>query len=199
MKTFLGASCAILALSALVSAVPTKSEAQAEPFLGQIMMAGYTFCPRGWAEANGQVLPINQNAALFSLYGTQFGGDGRTTFALPDLRGRVPLHAGQGGGLSNRGVGQRGGAEAVTLNTNQLPGHTHGLNALSSGGDNPSPAGNLLANDGSDRIYGTGTPDTALADSAIGQTGGGQSVTTMPPFLVIRYCVALQGIFPSRS
>lgn len=182
-----------------LSAAPDQAQAGADPFIGEIMLVGYTFCPRGWTEANGQLLPISQNTALFSLYGTTYGGDGRTTFALPDLRGRVPMHLGQGPGLSNRALGQGGGSETNTLTVNQMPPHSHSLNALSTAGNNSNPAGRLLADDGSDRIYSTGTPDVSLSAAAVGSAGGGQAVNNMQPFLVMRYCVALQGVYPSRN
>lgn len=193
----------LFAAAALATAaiVPTAKPAEAgmDPFVGEIMLVGFTFCPRGYAEANGQLLQISSHAALFSLYGAQYGGDGRTTFALPDLRGRVPVHVGQGPGLSNRAQGATGGSETNTLTVGQLPPHGHSLNAISSGGDNPSPSGNLLADDGSDRIYAGGTPNTQMAPSAIGNTGSGQAVNNMQPFVTLRYCVALQGLFPPRS
>jgi microcystin-dependent protein len=171
-----------------------------EPFVGEIRPMGISgFCPRGWANADGQLLAISSNDALFSLYGTTYGGDGRTTFALPDLRGRTAIHTGSGPGLTNRSLGSRSGLETNTLATNQMPPHNHSLNALSSDGNNPSPTGHLLANDGSDRIYAAGTPDTALAGNAIGTSGSGQPVNNMQPYLTIRYCVALVGVYPSRN
>ncbi|TCO70613.1 phage tail protein [Rhodovulum euryhalinum] len=179
--------------------VPTSASAGPEPFIGEIMMVGYSFCPRAWAEADGQLLPIAQNQALFSLYGTTFGGDGRTTFALPDLRGRMPVHTGAAPGLSQRPLGQKGGSETTTLTVNQMPPHSHGLNATTAAGASPDPTGNLPANVGRETIYAGGPPDAQMSGSAIGATGGGQPVGTMPPFQVIRFCVALQGIFPSRN
>ena len=188
-----------LILSLAAPLAPRPAEAGAEPFIGEIMMVGYTFCPRGWAEANGQLLPIAQNTALFSLYGTTYGGDGRTTFALPDLRGRVPIHVGNGPGLSPNALGQKGGSETNTLTVNQMPPHSHSLNATTAASASPDPTGNLSANTGRDDNYAGGAPNAQMSSSAIGSSGGGQAVNNMQPFQVIRFCLALQGIFPSRS
>jgi microcystin-dependent protein len=195
-----GAAVAAALAAAFAATLDARpAQAQAEPFIGQIMMVGYNFCPRGWAEADGQLLPISSNTALFSLYGTQFGGDGRTTFALPDLRGRAPVHAGSGPGLTPRQMGEKGGSETTTLSTNNLPPHNHALNALSANGSTPAPGGAMIAGAGRENIYGLGAPSVQMAPAAIGQTGGGQAAQTMSPFAVVRFCVALQGIFPSRS
>jgi len=192
------AATVALSTAALLSPKPVEAQA-ADPFLGQIMMVGYTFCPRGWANADGQLLPISSNSALFSLYGTTFGGDGRTTFALPDLRGRVPMHTGQGPGLASRQSGQKGGTETNTLSVNQLPNHSHALNVARSSGNTTTPQDTFLAGTGRDRDYTSTGTDTTMNANAIGSTGGGQPIDNMQPFLVIRYCVALQGIFPSRN
>jgi microcystin-dependent protein len=189
---------AIIAGIALTGAT-TPAKAGAEPFIGEIMMVGYTFCPRSWAEANGQLLPISNNTALFSLFGTTFGGDGRTTFALPDLRGRVPMHLGQGSGLLNRALGQQGGSETNTLTANQLLAHSHSLNGTTAAANAVDPLGNVLANTGRSDTYTTSAPNAQMSSGAIGATGGGQAVNNMQPFLTIRYCVALNGIFPSRN
>jgi microcystin-dependent protein len=189
---------AIIAGIALTGAT-TPAKAGAEPFIGEIMMVGYTFCPRSWAEANGQLLPISNNTALFSLFGTTFGGDGRTTFALPDLRGRVPMHVGQGSGLLNRALGQQGGSETNTLTANQLLAHSHSLNGTTAAANAVDPLGNVLANTGRSDTYTTSAPNAQMSSGAIGATGGGQAVNNMQPFLTIRYCVALNGIFPSRN
>jgi microcystin-dependent protein len=192
-----GALALAIALTGTAGVRPAA--AQDEPFLGQIMMVGYTFCPRGWTEADGQLLPISSNSALFSLYGTTYGGDGRTTFALPDLRGRVPMHTGSGPGLSPRQMGQAGGTETNTLTAGNMPAHSHSLNALSANGTTPAPGGNLIAGAGREVIYGSGTPDAQMSGNAIGSAGGGQAVNNLQPFQVVRYCVALQGIYPSRN
>jgi microcystin-dependent protein len=174
-----------------------------EPFLGEIRMFAGNFAPRGWALCDGQILPISQYDALFSLLGTMYGGDGRTSFGLPDLRGRAPIHAGSGPGLTPRPVGQKGGAETVTLTVNQLPAHSHQAQIKADStvatSDNPQKA--LLArNAGSTPQYGI-TPNTALSDSAVTITsaGGGQSHPNMQPFLTVNYIIALQGIYPSRN
>jgi len=168
----------------------------ADPFLGEIRVTGFNFAPRGWALCDGQLLPINQNTALFALLGTQFGGNGQTTFALPDLRGRVPIHQGQGPGLTPRTIGETGGAESATLNVAQLPPHTH--TALASGGAQTTdrPAGAYPAVGG---VYSTAAPDVTMAPGTIASTGGGQPLPTMPPYLTVNFIIALQGIFPSRN
>lgn len=200
-----------LAGALLSSAVGVQSaSAGAEPFLGEIMLTGYTFCPRGWADAAGQLLPISSNTALFSLYGTTYGGDGRTTFALPDLRGRVAVSLGQGPGLSNYPLGQRGGTETTTLSTAQLPPHTHPVTgqvmALSSTGSSPAPAGNYPAVNPATAAYGPlpgGGSTVAMGANSVtgtaGPSGSGQPVGIVQPYVTLRYCVALQGIFPSRN
>ena len=173
-----------------------------EPFVGEIMMFGGNFCPRGWTNADGQLLPVTQNQALFSILGTMYGGDGRTTFGLPDLRGRVPLHAGQGPGLADRRQGSKGGEENHTLNISEMPQHQHALSASQGTANQQSPTGNLLANQNRkkrSKAPSTADPRTPMHDTAIGSTGGNQAHNTMQPFLSLRFCIALQGIYPSRS
>ncbi len=169
-----------------------------EPFLGEIRMFGGNFAPRGWAFCHGQLLPISSNAALFSLLGTIYGGNGSTTFALPDLRGRVPMHFGSGPGLSERRQGLRAGVETVTLTTGQLPAHNHALIGTSATPSTAAPAGAQLPT-GSSRIYATGAADANLAASSIGNAGSSQPHENMPPFLVVNFIIALVGLFPSRS
>ncbi|KAA2216531.1 phage tail protein [Maribacter flavus] len=169
-----------------------------EPFIGQIMMFGGNFAPRGWAFCDGSLLPISSNTALFSLIGTIYGGDGRTTFALPDLRGRVPMHAGSGPGLTPRPIGQRSGTETNTLNVNHLPPHTHGVSIPSKEEGNADvPADNYVAGAGLDS-FGT-TTDSNMKTFQTLNTGGGQSVNNMQPYLCVSYIIALQGIYPSRN
>jgi microcystin-dependent protein len=175
-----------------------------EPFLGSLLLVPYNFAPQGWALCNGQLLPISQNTALFSLLGTTYGGDGVSTFALPDLRGRVPISAGQGPGLQNYSLGQSGGAESATLGVNQLPVHTHSVNAVSSEATSTSPANNYLAasKGGSvtgGAIYSSSQPNTTLNAGTIGPAGSGQPVDIRPPYLTFNWIIALQGIYPSRS
>ncbi len=171
-----------------------------EPFIGQIFIVGFNFAPRYFATCDGQLLSIAQNTALFSLLGTMYGGDGRTTFALPDLRGRVPIHMGEGPGIPARSQGENGGSASVTLTTQNMPAHTHSLNAVSESGNVGSPQNALLAATGSlDPEYrASGTPVPMSAQS-IGQAGVSQPFNTMPPYLVLNYVIALQGIFPSRN
>ncbi len=176
---------------------------QSDPFIGEIRMFGGTFAPRNWAFCEGQLLPISQNTALFSLLGTTYGGDGRTTFALPDLRGRAPIHHGQGAGLSNYTLGQRSGQETVTLTTNQLPSHNHSitasLDATISAGNVADADGNIMAPNGTTR-FSDGTTDASMpitASSAL--TGGGQPVSVRGPYLAVSYIIALQGTYPSRN
>ncbi|MCZ4318149.1 tail fiber protein [Aequorivita viscosa] len=169
-----------------------------EPFLGEIVMFGGNFAPRGWALCDGQLLPISQNQALFSLLGTTYGGDGRTTFALPELRGRVAMHAGAGPGLSPRPLGQKSGVENVTLTTAQIPAHNHAvvLNAKEEG-DKDNPNGAYIAGDGTN-AFGA-TSDIAMAAPQVGNTGGSQDHNNLQPFQCVNYIIALQGIFPSRN
>jgi microcystin-dependent protein len=179
-----------------------------EPYLGEVRWFGFTFCPRGWADANGQELPISQNEALFSLYGTTYGGNGRTIFALPDLRGRVSLHTGEGPGLPEYRQGARGGSARTTLTTVQMPEHKHVINVSSgtaaySNGSN-AVLGSPVARNGkkSSDVYiydGPGTANEKLAADSMGTTGGGESHDNMQPYITLRACVALIGIYPSRN
>ncbi|MDH5426629.1 MAG: tail fiber protein [Nitrospirota bacterium] len=187
---------------AILLGAPSIALAAAEPFIGEIMMTGANFCPRGWANADGQLLPINQNQALFSLLGTTYGGDGRTTLGLPDMRGRVPLHVGQGSGLTDRRQGSKGGEENHALNIPEMPQHQHVLNASKEGANQSSPTGNLLANQSrKSRMYVPSAANalTPMHATAIGTTGSSRPHNTMQPFLGIRFCIALQGVFPSRN
>lgn len=173
-----------------------------EPFLAEIRILAFDFAPRGWALCDGQILPINQNQSLYSLLGTTYGGDGRTTFALPDLRGRVPLHEGSGPGLTPRNQGSRGGQEAVTLSVTQISAHSHALRGTNELATELVPGQNQLA--GKERIRQYRAPNglqspVDLAPGSIGSTGGSQAHDNMPPYLTLRWCVALQGIFPSRN
>jgi microcystin-dependent protein len=178
-------------------------------FLGSIMTVGFNFAPRGFAFCNGQLLSIAQNSALFALLGTMYGGDGRVTFGLPDLRGRVPIGMGQGPGLSNYNQGQVGGVEMTTLTNGQMPAHTHTLQlsaAVQVSTANPSSdeaANGFLANTSSNFYATAGTPGNNLGGVSIsgtaGPAGGNQPVSIMQPYLVINYVIALQGIFPSRN
>jgi len=165
----------------------------AEPFLSEIRMMSFIFAPRGWALCNGQLLPINQNQALFSLLGTTFGGDGRVNFALPDLRARTPIHMGSGHTL-----GERGGEPAHTLSIAELPTHTHVAQASAAAGDTPIPAGNVLAS-AQGQMYGAAANLTALRADSVSNVGGSQAHLNLQPFLTLSFCIALQGIFPSPT
>jgi microcystin-dependent protein len=190
----------LLALSILFSLTLTQPTiAGPDPFIGEIDWVPYNFAPRGWAFCDGQLLSIPQNSALFSLIGTIYGGDGRTNFALPDMRGRMPLHVGSGPGLTPRTLGEKSGEESVTLSVNQMPNHIHSARGSSSDATSVSPAGNVWGSKRRTRLY---SPDPANVDmdaSAIAATGGGQAHNNMPPYLVLHCIIALQGIFPSRN
>jgi microcystin-dependent protein len=176
-----------------------KVTAQVDPLLGQISMFAGNFAPRGWALCDGRLLLISQYTQLYSVLGTTYGGDGRTTFALPDLRGRAPIHEGQGPGLSDKRLGQRGGAEQVILQVSNLPSHTHSLNASTATGTSNAPTGNVHADTSVfDKEYVT-TANTAMGTETIGNTGGGVPVDIVQPYLTINYIIALEGDFPLRS
>jgi microcystin-dependent protein len=168
-----------------------------EPFLAEVRIFGFNFPPRGWASCDGQILPINQNQSLYSLLGTTYGGDGRTSFALPDLRGRAPIHTGDG-----RSQGNRGGAEFVALTTSQMPAHNHTLRGSLDGASgltsSPNPGGNVLADSAPNEIYHAPSNLVQLSPTAVSEVGG-QSHNNMQPYTVLHFCIALQGVFPSRN
>ncbi len=169
-----------------------------EPFIAQIMMFGGNFAPRGWAFCDGQLLPIAQNTALFSLVGTIYGGDGETTFALPDLRGRVAMHPGNGPGLTPRSEGQKGGTETNTLIAGQLPVHSHTFNLpATEEGNADAPDAAFIAGDGTSS-FGT-TSDVTMATASTNNTGSSQSVNNLQPYSCVNFIIALVGIYPSRS
>ncbi|QYG91873.1 phage tail protein [Iamia sp. SCSIO 61187] len=169
-----------------------------EPFLGEIKMVGFNFAPRGYALCNGQLLSIAQNSALFALLGTTYGGNGQTTFALPNLQSRVPMHFGQGPGLSSRVMGEQAGTENVTLLSTQMPQHNHLVNASTGDSSSKNPSGGVMGGTASP-IYATGSPNAQMNPVTIGFAGGNQPHENMPPFLVVNFIIALQGIFPSRN
>lgn len=184
--------------------VPETAKAGTDPFIGDIIAVGYNFCPRGWMSAEGQILSIASNTALFSLIGVTYGGNGTTTFGLPDLRGRGAMGQGTGPGLTPRSQGQMVGAEAVTLSVNQLPSHSHAVNANNLDGDLPGPGGKLLAaappsGVGSETIYSDQAPNVTMSSAMIGASGQSQPFDVEDPTLVMRYCIAIEGIFPSRN
>jgi microcystin-dependent protein len=165
----------------------------AEPFLSEIRIMSFVFAPKGWALCNGQLLPINQNQALFSLLGTTFGGDGRVNFALPDLRGRTPIHVGSGHTL-----GERGGEQAHTLSIAELPTHTHFAVGSANAADTGAPSNTTLLGI-INNVYGPPTNLVAMSAGEIGNVGGSQAHLNMQPFLTLSFCIALQGIFPSPN
>ena len=172
-----------------------------DPFVAEIRIFSGNFAPLGWAFCNGQLLPISQNTALFSLLGTTYGGNGQSTFALPNLQGSAPIGEGQGPGLSQRFLGEAGGAATVTLTEIQIPAHTHTPNAVTGGGNTTSPAGAVWASDVGHTpppAYAS-TANDQLGAGAIGPTGNGQPHNNLPPYLTLNFMIALQGVYPPRS
>ncbi|MDT4291539.1 tail fiber protein [Methylomonas sp. MO1] len=209
-----------LAVIAITGLPVSVSACGSDPFLGEICTFSFNFCPRGYLEAAGQTVSIQQNTALFSLLGTQYGGDGRQTFALPDLRGRSPIGDGQGPGLSPIQVGEETGSEFITILQNQMPAHNHSaqtnvtvsasINAVSTAGNSTNPSGKVLATSASrDNLYSNVTPNASLdpgaistsasATTTVGIAGANQPLYIRSPVLGVKYCVATQGIFPSRN
>jgi microcystin-dependent protein len=170
-----------------------------EPFVGEIKMFAGNFAPRSYAFCDGQLLAISQNDTLFSLLGTIYGGDGRTTFGLPDMRGRVPIHHGSGPGLSPRNLGSKSGTERVILNVDELPSHTHPMEVSSDVSNSPNPGSNVTARPSSVDLYIAADPDTNLAPAAITSLGESHPHDNVMPFLAIHFIIALFGIYPSRS
>ena len=194
MKKFL-----LIGLFAILSMGKANAQ-QVETFLGEIRMFAGNFAPTGWAFCQGQLLPIAQNQALFSLLGTTYGGNGTTTFALPDLRGRVPVGFGQGPGLSNREIGEKFGSELVTLNINQMPSHNHTVNAVTTEGNQNLPTNSLPANTKTlDKEYSDANANTTMKATMVNPTGGSQPFGVSQPSLGVNFIIALQGIYPSRN
>ena len=194
MKKFL-----LIGLFAILSMGKANAQ-QVETFLGEIKMFAGNFAPKGWAFCQGQLLLIAQNQALFALLGTTYGGDGRTTFALPDLRGRVPVGFGQGLGLSNRVIGEQFGSELVTLNINQMPSHNHTVNAVTTEGNQNLPTNSLPANTKAlDKEYSDANANTTMKATMVNPTGGNQPFGVTQPSLGVNFIIALQGIYPSRN
>ena len=178
----------------------------ADPFVAEIRIFPFNFAPKGWAFCNGQILPISQNTALFSLLGTTYGGDGKSTFAMPDFRGNVPIHAGQGPGLSLYDLGQEGCSASVTLITTEMPAHGHALTAQTQNADSNDPTGRVLAagrfgagQGGAVNLYTTAAPDTAMNQLGTSVAGGSLPHNNLMPYLVLSFCIALQGVFPPRG
>jgi len=169
-----------------------------EPFIGELRLVPYNFAPRGWAACNGQILSIAQNTALYSLLGTTYGGNGQTTFALPDLRGRVPLHTGQGPGLSNYDLGQLGGVESITLTTNEMPAHSHTVEAAVTGNSN-TPNDSVPAAVRKNKYASAPDGVTPMDAGMIAPSGGSQPHSNVQPYLTLQWIIALEGIYPSRN
>jgi microcystin-dependent protein len=169
-----------------------------EPFLAEIRIVGFNFAPRGWAFCDGQILPISQNQSLYSLLGTTYGGDGRTSFALPDLRGRTPIHVGRSNGGGDHRLGQKSGEETHTLSANEMPQHDHTARASSVDGTSLLPGGNILARRAAEP-YRDAANLGAMQSGTIANVGGSQGHENMQPYLALNFCIALQGLFPSRN
>ncbi|KYH04338.1 MULTISPECIES: phage tail protein [Chryseobacterium] len=191
-------ACTLLIGSAFAPALKAQAS---EPFLGQIAFVPYNFAPKYWAECNGQLLPIAQNQALFSLLGTTYGGNGTTTFALPDMRGRVLVHNGQApGSPTTYTMGETGGAESVTLLITQMPAHNHTVNAVTAEGNQSTPTNNLPADTkGLDKEYSDTAANTVMKNTMVGNTGGSQPHENRPPFITLKCIIALAGVFPSQN
>jgi microcystin-dependent protein len=168
------------------------------PFLGEIRLFGFNFAPAGWAFCDGQLMPISQNTALFSLLGTIYGGNGTSNFALPNLQSRVPVHMGQGTGLSLYDIGQAGGVETATLTAAQMPVHSHPVHADASDATSDDPAGHVLAKSKT-HVYGAGPGGKLMHAKTVGDTGDSQPHTNIQPYLTVNFCIALTGVFPTRS
>jgi microcystin-dependent protein len=174
----------------------SQSNAGPDPFVGEVQWVPYNFAPRGWALCDGQLLPIAQNTALFSLLGTTYGGDGRSTFALPNMQSRHPMHPGSGPGLTPRRHGDRGGEEQQVLVANNLPAHKHFVQVSTDSGSENNATDNVYAH--VRRGYSAGQADTTMSSDAIGNSGSSQALNTPPPYLTLNCIIALQGIYPSR-
>ncbi len=172
-----------------------------DPFIAEIRILPFNFAPKGWAFCNGQLLPLSQNTALFSLLGTTYGGDGKSNFALPDIQGSAVMHPGQGPGLSLHDLGETGGSGTVTLLQSEMPAHTHVLRGSNTSGDNPSPGGNTLARPGTTTIYQQNSSANLvqMALAALPPAGGDLPHNNMMPYLTLNFCIALQGVFPPRG
>jgi microcystin-dependent protein len=172
----------------------------ADPFVAEIRIFPFNFAPRGWAWCDGQLLPLSQNTALFSLLGTTYGGNGKSNFALPDLQGRAPMHPGQGPGLSLHDLGETGGSETVTLLESEIPAHSHGTSVSAADGTSQSPAGQKLATGiGIGQYAPSNGPLTQLSPNTLAPAGGDQPHNNLQPYLTFYFCIALQGVFPPRG
>ena len=170
-----------------------------DPFVAEIRIFPFNFAPKGWAWCDGQLLPLSQNTALFSLLGTTYGGDGKSNFALPDLQGNAPMHPGQGPGLSLHDLGETGGSETVALLESEIPSHSHAVNASAADGTTGIPSGQLVANGVGANMYTTTFTATMLNPTAVGPAGGDQPHNNMQPYLTFYFNIALQGVYPPRT
>ena len=172
-----------------------------DPFVGEIRIFGFDFAPKGWAQCNGQLMPISQNTALFSLLGTLYGGDGKSTFALPDLKGSAPLNKGQGPGLTGRAQGEQGGSETVTLLASEVPHHSHAWQTSQRPSNNGTPSDAVYVGPASESqfIMNDSQPNAAMAPNALSASGDSLPHNNMQPYLTMNFCIALQGIFPPRQ
>jgi microcystin-dependent protein len=170
----------------------------ADPFVAEIRIFPFNFAPKGWAWCDGQLLPLSQNTALFSLLGTVYGGDGKSNFALPDLQGRAPMHPGQGPGLSLHDLGETGGSETVTLLESEIPGHSHTLRFSDNVAERNNPAGNFYGIPQSGQVYAPASNLTSMSPSTLSPSGGDAPHNNMQPYLTFYFCIALQGVFPPR-
>lgn len=187
-------------LGTLVSFAGLPTVAQAQPFLGEVICGGWTFCPSGWTECDGKALDISQNDALYALIGTTYGGDGVTTFAVPNIQSRTMVGQGQGAGLNNKVLGQTGGVESVTLINTQMPGHTHAMAAHDGAEKSATPSGKIAGTSPAGApVYGAGAPNTVLKPSAVGVAGGSQPHNNLQPYLAVKCCISLTGIFPTQQ
>jgi len=171
----------------------------ADPFVAEIRIFPFNFAPRGWAWCDGQLMPLSQNTALFSLLGTTYGGDGKSNFALPDLQGRAPMHPGQGPGLSLHDLGETGGSETVTLLESEIPAHSHGVIAQNNVANSRNPAGGDIARSSGGLLYAPVANLVAMSDQALAPAGGDQPHNNLQPYLTFYFCIALQGVFPPRT
>ncbi|WP_353719383.1 tail fiber protein [Dyadobacter sp. 676] len=170
-----------------------------DPFVAEIRIFPFNFAPKGWAWCDGQILPLSQNTALFSLLGTTYGGNGKSTFALPDLQGSAPMHPGQGPGLSLHDLGEAGGSETVSLINSEIPFHNHQIRAVAEPADLKTPGGYSLAASTQGKVYASGAPNTQMAPNQIAPAGGSLPHNNMMPYLTVYFCIALQGVFPPRG
>jgi len=170
------------------------------PYVGELRIFAGAFAPSGWSFCEGQLMPISENQTLFNLIGTTYGGDGQSTFGLPDLRGRIPLHMGQGPGIANNyQIGEKAGVEEVTLSPTQIPSHSHAMRGSSGNGSQSTPENNVLASSTLARLYTGNTPNLAMAPTSISATGNSQPHSNMQPYLCVNYIISLFGVFPSQN